>query len=134
MRSIILAIGFILFSGPTFANTITCRNFENTIYEGYKKGLVSASGYEGPLTVKFNDQCKSTKSGFWIKYNWIVNGKVYTPGSLIYKGEDQIIYKNLSGSKGKVFIDGDKLHWKNVYTGDNYNVHLTKKQKKLSEI
>ena len=128
MRSTVLAIGFILFGGPTFADTITCRNFENTIYEGHKKGLVSASGYEGPLTVKFNDQCKSTKNGFWIKYNWIVNGKVYTPGSLIYKGEDQIIYKNLSGSKGKVFIDGDKLHWKNVYTGDNYNVHLTKKK------
>ena len=128
MRSIILAIGVILFGGPTFADTIKCRNFENAIFEGYKKGLVSARGYEGPLIVKFNDQCKSTKNGFWIKYNWIVNGKVYTPGSLIYKGEDQIIYKNLSGSKGKVFIDGDKLHWKNVYTGDNYNVYLTKKK------
>ena len=123
MRSIILAFGVLLLSSPTFANTITCKTFENTIFKGDKKGW----GYQGPLTVKFNDQCKSTKNGFWIKYNWIVNGEVYTPGSLIYKGEDQIIYKNLSGSKGKVFIDGDKLHWKNVYTGDNYNVHLTKK-------
>ena len=130
MRSMILAIGVLFFVGPTLANPNICRNFEGAIYEGNKKGLVSARGYEGPLTVNFNDQCKSTKNGFWIKYNWIVNGEVYTPGSLIYKGGDQIIYKNLSGSKGKIFIDGNKLHWRNVYTGDNYNVYLTKQRLK----
>ena len=129
MRSIILAIGVLLFGGPTLADNITCINFENSIYKGIKKGVVSSRwGYEGPLTVKFNDYCKSTKNGFIIKYNWIVNGSIYTPGYLIYKGENKIIYKNYSGSKGKVFIDGDKLHWKNVYTGNNYNVHLTKKK------
>ena len=126
MRLIILAIGVLLFSSPTLAETITCKNFENTIYEGYKKGKVSAGGYEGPLTVKFNDQCKSTKDGFWIKYKWIVKKKTFTPGTLIYKGENQFKYINKSGSKGKVFIDGDKLHWKNVYTGNNYNVYITK--------
>ena len=24
--------------------------------------------------------------------------------------------------------EGNKLHWKNVYTGNNYNVHVTKQQ------
>ena len=42
--------------------------------------------------------------------------------------QDEVKYKNKAGSKGKVFIEGDKLHWKNVYTGNNYNVHVTKQQ------
>ena len=123
MRSIIFAIGVFFFAGPTFANTINCKNFESTIYAGDKKG----SGYQGPLTVKFDNKCKPTKSGFFINYRWIVGSRVYTNGSLVFKGEDQVKYKNGSGgSRGLVFIDGDKLHWKNVFTGNSYNVHLTK--------
>tara|TARA_A100001035_G_C27329555_1_gene297783 strand:+ start:76 stop:453 length:378 start_codon:yes stop_codon:yes gene_type:complete len=125
MKSIILAIGVLFFVGPTFADTISCNNFENATYEGNKKG----KGYQGPITIKFTDQCKSTKSGFKIKYKWIgSNGKVVTPGALTFKEEDEVKYKNKAGSKGKVFIEGDKLHWKNVYTGNNYNVHVTKQQ------
>ena len=51
-----------------------------------------------------------------------------TPGALTFKEDDEVKYKNKAEFKGKVFIEGDKLHWKNVYTGNNYNVHVTKQQ------
>ena len=127
MRSIILAIGVLFFVGPTLANPNICRNFEGAIYEGNKKG----GGYQGPLKIKFDSQCKSSKNGFWIKYNWIIGERtIYTRGTLTFKGEDKVKYRQGggSGSKGLVFVDGDKLHWKNVYTGNNYNVHVTKQQ------
>ena len=51
MKSIILAIGVLFFVGPSFADTISCKNFENATYEGNKKG----KGYQGPITIKFTD-------------------------------------------------------------------------------
>mgnify|MGYP006105014691 CR=1 FL=1 len=110
----------------SFANEKKCSQFLKTVWEGKKVG----KGYQGPITIKFKNKCTKPQFGgkyFQIKYNWIgKSGKVVTPGKLKFQKNGTIEYLNGAGSNGVVTINNNKLIWKNIYTGNNYNVNVSK--------
>tara|TARA_B100001287_G_C22444443_1_gene417506 strand:- start:48 stop:422 length:375 start_codon:yes stop_codon:yes gene_type:complete len=124
LKILILVFSAFLITAPAFAGMETCKLFEGTQWVGEKKG----KGYQGVITIAFKGECKKSWAGIQIKYDWVgSNGKVVTPGALTFADSQEIKYKNTAGSKGKVTMKDNKLHWKNVFTGNNYNVHVTKK-------
>ena len=98
---------------PSIAQELNCEYFEGE-WKGNKKG----KGYQGDITILFENNCK---------YKWIgSNGEVVTPGKIKIKKGNKITYNNKAGSRGKVTIEENTLIWKNVYTGRNYKVVVKK--------
>ena len=122
---ILICITSMFLVGISFASEQNCQKFLNTVWKGEKIG----KGYQGPITIKFKGKCGKGvfSSDFQISYVWIgKSGQVVTPGYLKFKKNGMIEYKNNAGSNGKVSLDSNKLHWKNIYTGNNYNVNVSK--------
>ncbi|MAR79784.1 MAG: hypothetical protein CMM18_06135 [Rhodospirillaceae bacterium] len=114
-----------LFANISLASEQECLKFIKTVWKGEKVG----KGYQGPITIKFKDKCGKAmfSSDFQIKYDWIGKaGRVLTPGVLRFKKNGTMEYKNNAGSNGKVTLENNKLNWKNIYTGNNYNVNVSK--------
>ena len=115
----------IFYINSAFADKEKCSSFINSIWEGEKVG----KGYQGKITIKFKDKCSKAAFGkdIEIKYDWVGStGKIVTPGVLRFKENGKINYKNNAGSKGKVTLNDDRLNWKNIFTGNNYNVDVYK--------
>ena len=123
-KTFIYLISF-FFVSVSFASEYECSKFIKTVWKGEKIG----KGYQGPITIKFKDKCGKAmfSSDFQIKYDWIGKaGRVLTPGVLRFKKNSKMEYKNNAGSNGKVTLENNKLNWKNIYTGNNYNVNVSK--------
>ena len=114
MKKILLIISiYFLTTLSAFSDKLECKYFEGE-WKGNKKG----KGYQGNITILFDNNCK---------YKWVgSNGRIVTPGKIKIKKENQITYNNEAGSSGKVTIEGNTLTWKNVYTGNNYKVVVNK--------
>lgn len=89
----------------------SCKDFE-----GKWDGIKSGAGYQGPITINFQADCK---------YEWVGSAGPITSGFLALK-TDEIWYTNQAGSRGKVKRNGSELIWENVWTGNNYEVKVTK--------
>ena len=107
------------------ASEKTCLKFKSTVWSGKKVG----TGYQGPITVKFKSNCSKGFFGneFFINYDWVgTGGRVVTPGSLKFLENGKMEYNNTAGSRGSVSQKGNKLTWRNIYTGNSYYVNVTK--------
>ena len=96
----------------TLAQTgLVCKDFEGK-WEGKKSG----SGYQGPITITFKDDCK---------YTWVGSAGPITDGQLTIKSKESW-YSNQAGSRGKVFRKDNELKWENTWTGNSYEVIVKK--------
>ena len=114
MKKVLLVIS-IYFIGTfgAVADKLECKDFKGE-WKGNKKG----KGYQGDITILFDNNCN---------YKWVgSNGKIITPGKIKIKKENIIGYNNRAGSRGKVTIEENTLTWKNVFTGNNYKVFVKK--------
>jgi len=114
MKKILIIISiYFLTTLNTFADELECKYFEGE-WKGNKKG----KGYQGTITILFDNNCN---------YKWVgSNGKIITPGKIKIKKDNKITYNNQAGSQGKVTIEKNTLTWRNVYTGSNYKVVVNK--------
>ena len=105
----LIFIAMLLSSSHAISQTLVCTEFEGK-WEGNKVG----AGYQIPITINFQANCK---------YEWVETGGISTTGFITLKS-DEIWYANRAGSRGKVKKDGNELTWVNVWTGKNYEVKV----------
>ena len=124
MRFIVFLLSVALLATQVGASEKVCSKFKNTVWNGKKDG----KGYRGPITVKFKSPCyKVFGNAFNINYDWVgPGGRVFTPGSLKFLENGKMEYTNFAGSRGSVSQKKNTLTWKNIYTGNNYTVNVTK--------
>lgn len=96
---------------PASAQTIdpACAKLAGT-WTGSKSG---SPGYQGPITITFENDCS---------YSWIGKSGLIT----ITVQSNALYYKNDAGSQGKVRATATTLEWRYIYTGDSYQVKVTK--------
>jgi len=102
----------LLCSSSNLAQEVSCKDFEGD-WVGSKAG----SGYQGAITIRFDANCS---------YNWIGTNGPITPGKLQIKAKKHW-YTNQAGSRGEVTKTGNELYWVNTWTGNSYEVKVTKK-------
>ena len=111
MKKILVPV-FLLFSSSIAAQEITCKDLEGD-WVGNKVG----SGYSGALTIRFDASCN---------YDWIGTSGSVTTGKLQIKAKKHW-YTNQAGSRGEVTKKENELYWVNTFTGNSYEVKVTKK-------
>ena len=125
MRFFAFLLSAALLATQVGASEKVCSKFKNTVWNGKKVG----TGYQGAITVKFKSNCSKGFFGneFYINYDWVgTGGRVVTPGSLKFLENGKMEYTNNAGSRGSMSRKGNKLTWKNIYTGNSYTVTVTK--------
>ena len=79
-------------------------------------GTKVGSGYQGAVTIPMNDNCT---------YEWLGSNGRITTGRLT-PTDDGFRYANSAGSRGVVTVAGNTMNWVNVFTGNNYEVNVSK--------
>lgn len=112
MKKTLLPIVLLLWSFSSSAQEVSCKDFEGD-WVGIKNGGVSP----GAITIKFDTTCN---------YDWIGTGGMYNGGKLQIRSKTHW-YVNRAGSRGEVTKTGNDLYWVNTFTGNSYDIKVTKK-------
>jgi len=112
MKKTLAPLFLILCSSNALAQDVSCKDLEGD-WVGSKTG----SGYQGVITIRFDANCG---------YDWIGTSGPITPGKLQIKSKKHW-YTNQAGSRGEVTKTGNELYWVNTFTGNSYEVKVTKK-------
>ena len=93
----------------------SCSELSGT-WSGDKKG----QGYQGKVKLVVDNDCS-------YEFFWIERGDGCKGNLTAIKPAAEFKYQQDCGSRGTVKVAENKMHWRNTFTGNNYDINLQKK-------